>query len=90
MFGGDDKNRYPNPTEEEVQGILGFDEFRTTPTYHLKMFQKIILNHINFQEKLIDLFKQSDPELGDFDDLEEAGQHMAFYRGWEFLKLTNL
>jgi len=90
MFGGDDKNRYPNPTEEEVQGILGFDEFRTTPTYHLKMFQKVILNHINFQEKLIDLFKQSDPELGDFDDLEEAGQHMAFYRGWEFLKLTNL
>lgn len=91
MFGGDDsKDRYPEPSDDEVRGILGFDEFRTTPTYHLKMFQKVILNHMNFQEKLIKLFKQSDPEIGDFGDLEEAGQHMAFYRGWEYLKLVNL
>ncbi len=91
MFGGEEPDeRSYEPSEEEVRNMLGFDEFRTTPTYHLKMFQKIVLNHMTFQKKLIKLFKESDPELGDFGDLEEAGQHMAFYRGWEYLKLTNL
>ena len=90
MFGKENPDDYPEPTPEEIKGILGFDEFRTTPTYHLKMFQKIVLNHMTFQKKLIKLFKESDPELGDFSDLEEAGHHMAFYRGWEYLKLTNL
>ena len=90
MFGKENPDDYPEPTPEEIKGILGVDEFRTTPTYHLKMFQKIVLNHMTFQKKLIKLFKESDPELGDFSDLEEAGHHMAFYRGWEYLKLTNL
>ena len=90
MFGKENPYDYPEHTPEEIKGILGFDEFRTTPTYHLKMFQKIVLNHMTFQKKLIKLFKESDPELGDFSDLEEAGHHMAFYRGWEYLKLTNL
>ena len=90
MFGKENPDDYPEPTPEEIKGILGFDEFRTTPTYHLKMFQKIVLNHMTFQKKLIKLFKESDPELGDFSDLEEAGHHIAFYRGWEYLKLTNL
>ena len=91
MFGGEEPDeRSYEPSEEEVRNMLGFDEFRTTPTYHLKMFQKIVLNHMTFQKKLIKLFKESDPELDDFGDLEEAGQHMAFYRGWEYLKLTNL
>ena len=90
MFGKENPDDYPEPTPEEIKGILGFDEFRTTPTYHLKMIQKIVLNHMTFQKKLIKLFKESDPELGDFSDLEEAGHHMAFYRGWEYLKLTNL
>ena len=90
MFGKENPDDYPEPTPEEIKGILGFDEFRTTPTYHLKMFQKIVLNHMTFQKKLIKLFKESDPELGDFSDLEEAGHHMAFYRGWDYLKMTNL
>ena len=33
MFGGEEpEERYPEPSEDEVRGILGFDEFRTTPT----------------------------------------------------------
>ena len=91
MFGkGDSDDRYPEPSKKEIEGILGFEEFRTTPTYHLKMFQKVVLNHMTFQKKLIKLFSESDPEIGDFSDLEEAGQHMAFYRGWDYLKMTNL
>ena len=38
---------------QTLEGILGFEEFRTTPTYHLKMFQKVVLNHMTFQKKLI-------------------------------------
>ncbi len=91
LFGKNDPDRnYPEPTEEEVEGMVGFEEFRTTPTYQLKMFQKIITNHLTFQKKLVDMFKNSDPELGDFDDLEEAGEHMAFYRGWDYIRTADL
>ncbi len=91
LFGKNDPDRnYPEPSDEEIEGVLGFEEFRTTPTYQLKMFQKIILNHLSFQKRLVNMFKNSDPELGDFDDLEEAGEHMAFYRGWEYIKLVDL
>ena len=52
MFGNDDPNEnYPEPSKEEMKEIIGFDEFRTTPTYHLKMFQKVVLNHMTFQKK---------------------------------------
>jgi hypothetical protein len=91
LFGKNDPDRnYPEPSDEEIEGVLGFEEFRTTPTYQLKMFQKIILNHLSFQKRLVNMFKNSDPELGDFDDLEEAGEHMAFYRGWEYIRLVDL
>ncbi len=36
------------------------------------------------------MFQNSDPELGDFTDLEEAGEHMAFFRGWSFIEDVNL
>lgn len=91
LFGKNDPDRnYPEPTEEEVEGMAGFEEFRTTPTYQLKMFQKIIINHLTFQKKLVKMFRNSDPELGDFGDLEEAGEHMAFFRGWDYVSGVNL
>lgn len=91
LFGKNDPDRnYPEPSEEDVEGMIGFDEFRTTPTYQLKMFQKIIINHLTFQKKLVKMFKNSDPELGEFGDLEEAGEHMAFYRGWDYIKSVDL
>ena len=70
--------------------MVGFEEFRTTPTYQLKMFQKIIVNHLTFQKKLVKMFRESDPELGDFGDLEEAGEHMAFFRGWSYIQSVDL
>ena len=91
LFGKNDPDRnYPEPSEEDVEGMLGFEEFRVTPTYQIKMFQKIIINHLNFQKKLVEMFKNSDPELGEFNDLEEAGEHMAFYRGWGYIENVNI
>lgn len=91
LFGKNDPDRnYPEPSEEEVEGMVGFEEFRTTPTYQLKMFQKIIVNHLTFQKKLVKMFRESDPELGDFGDLEEAGEHMAFFRGWSYIQSVDL
>ena len=91
LFGKDNSgNNYPEPSKEEIEGLVNFEEFRVTPTYQLKMFQKIILNHLSFQKRLVKMFKNSDPELGDFGDLEEAGEHMAFYRGWDYIRKIDL
>ena len=91
LFGKDNSgNNYPEPSKEEIEGLVNFEEFRVTPTYQLKMFQKIILNHLSFQKRLVKMFKNSDPELGDFGDLEEAGEHMAFYRGWDDIRKIDL
>tara|TARA_B100001094_G_scaffold328768_1_gene389952 strand:+ start:3686 stop:4141 length:456 start_codon:yes stop_codon:yes gene_type:complete len=91
LFGNEESNdNFPEPSGKEVKDILGYEEFKITPTYQIKMFQKIILNHFNFQKKLVNLFKNSDPELGDFGDLEEAGEHMAYYRGWDYISKVQL
>lgn len=91
LFGNEDPNKdYPEPSEEEVKGLVGFEEFRSTTTYQIKMFQKVILNHLSFQKQLVKMFQNSDPELGEFGDIEEAGEHMAFFRGWSYIKAVDL
>ena len=41
LFGKDNSDdNYPEPSKEEIEGLVNFEEFRITPTYQLKMFQK--------------------------------------------------
>ena len=46
-------------------------DFKETPTYWVGMFKKLILNHNNFNKKVIQFFEKANEEL-DLDDVKEA------------------
>ena len=51
-------------------------DIKSTSLYKVGMFKKVILNHVNFNKKIIKLFTKSNSEL-DINDLKEAGESIA-------------
>ena len=64
-------------------------DFATKPVYKLGMWKKLILNHINFKKKVLLFFKQSSGEF-DIEDIKQAGEFVAFNRGWSYIKDIDL
>ena len=53
------------------------------------MFKKIILNHNNFNKKVIQFFKKADEEL-DLDDVKEAGEFVVYNRAWNYIQNVDI
>ena len=64
-------------------------DFATKPVYKLGMWKKLILNHINFKKKVLLFFKQSNGEF-DIEDIKQAGEFVAYNRGWSYIKDISL
>lgn len=64
-------------------------DFTESPTYYLGMWKKIILNHINFNKKILQFFKKTSDEF-DIQDVAEAGTHVVFNRAWYYLKSIDI
>ena len=75
-------NLFPDddPTNDSV-----YVSFKDTPLYKLGMYKKLILNHINFNKKVIKFFKESNSEL-DVDDMKVAGEFVTYSRAWSYIK----
>ena len=48
-------------------------DFKDTPVYWVGMYKKLILNHINFNKKVVRFFKEANHEF-DVQDMKEAGE----------------
>ena len=48
------------------------------------MYKKLILNHLNFNTKVLNFFKQSNQEF-DVNDIREAGEYVVFNRAWSYI-----
>ena len=83
MFGADD-NKTPIYSKEDLETMKKLEEYKETPMFKIGMFKKLIFNHISYKDKVISLFKNVKPEL-EIWELEEAGEHITFERGWEFI-----
>jgi len=77
------------PPEDISQNDEVYVDFTESPTYHLGMWKKLILNHINFNKKILQFFKTSSDELN-IEDVAEAGKHVVFNRAWYYLKFIDL
>ena len=53
------------------------------------MFKKIILNHNNYNKKVIEFFKKADKEL-DLDDVKEAGESIVYNRAWSYISNVDI
>jgi hypothetical protein len=63
-------------------------DFKDSPIYWLGMYKKLILNHINFNKKVIKFFKEANDEL-DIVDMKEAGEFVTYNRAWFYIKKIN-
>ena len=64
-------------------------DFKNTPVYWVGMYKKLILNHINFNKKIIKFFKKSNEEL-DIEDIKEAGEFVTYNRAWSYIKKIDI
>ena len=79
-------------SNDDLQGVANdktFIDFKNTPTYWVGMYKKLILNHINFNKKIIKFFKKSSKEL-DLGDVKEAGESITYNRAWNYIKKIDI
>jgi len=74
-------------------GDVGSDsvyiDFKNTPVYWVGMYKKLILNHINFNKKVVKFFKEANEEL-DSDDIKDAGEFVVYNRAWSYIQKIDI
>lgn len=82
LFSHDDKDLSNGDTTTYI-------DFKTTPKYYLGMYKKLILNHINFNKKVLQFFQKSNADL-ELEDMKGAGEYVTYNRAWSYVKNVNL
>jgi len=77
-----------NENLDEGDGIA-FIDFKNTPVYWVGMYKKLILNHVNFNKKIIKFFKEANEEL-DINEIKEAGEFVVYNRAWNYIKAIDM
>tara|TARA_R110000822_G_scaffold307809_1_gene435225 strand:+ start:305 stop:733 length:429 start_codon:yes stop_codon:yes gene_type:complete len=77
LFPEDDKGK-----DSEKSTLI---DFKNSPIYWLGMYKKIVLNHINFNKKILKFFKSADVEL-DVEDMKEAGELFVYTKAWIYVE----
>jgi len=72
-----------------IDGKTTYDDLKSSPVYYVGMYKKIVLNHINFNKKVLTFFKKSNKEL-DIDEIKEAGELVTYGRAWSYIKSVDL
>lgn len=79
----------PDDDFSGVDNGTTYMDFKNTPTYWVGMYKKLILNHINFNKKIIKFFQKSDKAL-DLKDVKEAGEYVTYNRAWSYIKKVDM
>ena len=76
---------------EELDGVNSTVQidFTQTPIYWIGMYKKLVLNHINFNKKVLKFFKQSNQEL-DLEDMKDAGEFVVYNRAWHYIQNVDI
>jgi hypothetical protein len=78
-------------TNEDLDGnntVVHID-FTKTPIYWIGMYKKLVLNHINFNKKVLKFFKESNQEL-DIEDMKDAGEFVVYHRAWHYIQNVDI
>ena len=71
------------------KGKTSYEELKNSPVYYVGMYKKLILNHINFNKKVLTFFKKTNKELN-VDEIKEAGEFVTYNRAWSFIQNIDL
>tara|TARA_Y100001972_G_C7396668_1_gene206633 strand:+ start:38 stop:490 length:453 start_codon:yes stop_codon:yes gene_type:complete len=77
--------------DEDLSGgvKVTYDDLKKSPMYYVGMYKKLILNHINFNKKVLTFFSKSNQEF-DINDIKEAGEYVTYNRAYGFIKGLDL
>lgn len=79
--------------EEDLTGIVKdsktLNELKTSPIYYVGMYKKLVLNHINFNTKVLKFFQTTNQEF-DIKDIKEAGEYVVYNRAWSYISNIDL
>lgn len=64
-------------------------EFSKTPIYWVGMYKKVILNHINFNKKILKFFEKANEEF-DVEDIKEAGEFFVYNKAWDYIEKIDI
>lgn len=64
-------------------------DLQSSPIYYVGMYKKLILNHINFNKKVVSFFKKANEEF-DVKDIKEAGEYVTYSKAWGYIKNVDL
>jgi hypothetical protein len=79
LFGNDEVPEDNN----EIDNII---DWRDTPTYKIGMFKKIIINNKMIKNVFIKNLKENGIIDLDEEDMEKAGEFLAYNRSWDYIK----
>jgi hypothetical protein len=81
-------NLFPDDSDGSSTKTAYID-IKESPIYWLGMYKKLILNHINFNLKVVKFFKNANQEL-DVEDMKEAGEFVTYNRAWSYIKKVDI
>jgi hypothetical protein len=74
-----DLNKFFRVLNDEIQINDDLEKFKSSPYYKLGMFNKLILNGMNFKKQVISFFERN---VDDVDKIDMAGEFMVYNRAW--------
>ena len=83
LFGPSKDKKFTELSKEEL------DSWKETPQFKLGMFHKLVLNEDMFSKKMIKFFTNSNHKLNE-ENLEQAGEYIAYTRAWYWIKDCDL
>lgn len=86
IFGLFDSISYPDGSYDLTEGYI---DIKDTPEYKIGMFTRIIMDHLQFNERVIEFFSKANDEL-EKEDIENAGEFVVYHRGWFYIKDLDL
>lgn len=60
-------------------------DIKDTAEYKIGMFTRIIMDHLNFNERVVEFFSKIDNKL-EKEDVANAGEFVVYNRGWYYAK----
>ena len=80
---------FSHEDEDISNGKTSYEELKSSPMYYVGMYKKLILNHINFNKKVLSFFQKANEEF-EIEDIKEAGEFVTYNRAYGFIKNIDL
>jgi len=72
---------YFTPISDDGALQKNLDNFKESPIYKIKVFERLIINGLFFKKSIVDFFTQADENL-DMTQVDLAGEFMMYNRAW--------